>query len=235
MSSPMKMTFDRDTRKRRKRTKFLGRNNNRPKDAQYERLRIVGQSSTPLPLTFRTTLRYYEQVSLASATPYIYVFRANSGYDPNQTGTGAQPAGWDNLLTFYDAHFSPGSRIVITVINSSTTPVQFGVAPTISASGLASFDQLKIYNRGAVFGFVDGTTRGSSSVKSIAKSVSVLSFYGQPYDRDFQARGQATPSRQLFWTIAFQSSDQTTALNINFQVEILYDYIFSDPIPVFLS
>ena len=205
------------------------------RDTDYYRLQIV-KNPFPLPLTLRTTLPYYEQVNLvSSSTPFIYVFRLNGLFDPNQTGSGQQPVGWDNLLTFYNQSFCIGSRIELTVVNNSTTPVQFGVAPTIAASSLSSYDAMTYYNRNPVFGEADGTGRGGKSMCKRMNQQGVLEFYGQPFSTEFMATSQALPSRNAFWTIALQSTDQSTLLNCNLQVRLFYDVIFSSPIPVSLS
>ncbi len=206
------------------------------RESDYTRLQITSRSPFPLPLSYRTCLRYYQQVNFSSnSTPFIYVFRANSGYDPDQTGSGSQPVGWDNLLTFYNASFGVGSRVKVTLVNGGTVPIQFGIAPTIASNTISSYDNMRIYGRQTVFGYVDGTTRGSSSLKTIQNEVTTLNFFGQPYDRDFQAQGQALPSKNLFWTIALQTSDQTTLITAQMQVEIYYDIVFSDPLLVALS
>ncbi len=83
--------------------------------------------------------------------------------------------------------------------------------------------------------FIDGTGRGSSSVKSLTTEVVTLKFYGQPYDRDFQAQGAANPTKTLFWSMAFQTPDQTSTISANVQVTIHYDVFFSDPVLVSLS
>jgi len=56
-----------------------------------------------MPDRFRTTLTYVEQFVLnaSAASTDNYVFRANSLYDPNLTGSGHQPLGYDQLTTFY--------------------------------------------------------------------------------------------------------------------------------------
>jgi len=159
----------------------------------------------------------------------------NGPFDPNQTGSGAQPVGWDNLLTFYNQAFCVGSRIELRVINNSTTPLQFGIAPTIAASTLSSYDAMEYYSRDAVFGECDGTGRGGSSVCRRMNSKAVLRFYAQPYDADFVSSGQALPTKNAFWTLAFQSSDQSALINANVQIRIYYDIIFTSPLAVALS
>jgi hypothetical protein len=201
----------------------------------YYRLSIK-PGAFPLPRSLRTTLPYYEQVNLVSnSTPFIYVFRMNGPYDPNQTGSGAQPVGWDNMLTFYNQAFCVGSRIEVRVVNNGTVPLQFGIAPTNAANSLGSFDAMEYYSRDAVFGECDGTGRGGRSVCRRFNQMEVLRFYAQPYDADFVSAGQALPGRNAFWTVAFQSADQTTLVNANVQFRVYYDVIFTSPIPVALS
>ena len=121
------------------------------------------------------------------------------------------------------------------MVNNSTTPIQFGVAPTIAASSLSSYDGMTYYNRNPVFGEADGTGRGGKSICKRMNQQGVLDFYGQPYTTEFMATGNALPSRNAFWTIALQSSDQTSLVNCNLQVRVFYDVVFSSPIPVALS
>lgn len=72
-----------------------------------------GATSRRLPLSsdhrlLRTTqncvLRYHETFNLnpgVGGTPGVYVFRANSCHDPNLTGVGHQPRGYDQLMALY--------------------------------------------------------------------------------------------------------------------------------------
>nr|AGA18346.1 hypothetical protein [uncultured marine virus] len=49
-------------------------------------------------------LRYHETFTVnpgLGGTPGFYVFRSNSCYDPNFTGTGHQPRGYDQIMTMY--------------------------------------------------------------------------------------------------------------------------------------
>ncbi len=57
-----------------------------------------------VPDKFRTTLTYVDQFVLNSTTTSTdnYVFRANSLFDPNYTGSGHQPLGYDQWTTFYN-------------------------------------------------------------------------------------------------------------------------------------
>lgn len=207
-----------------------------PKASEFTKLEIQELNPFPLPLRFRNTLPYYQQINFtAVTTPQVYVFRGNAPFDPDQTGTGTQPVGWDNFLTFYETSFCVGSRIEVTVINNMTVPLQYAICPTTQSSTISTYDQTRYYQRFVKRGFVDGTGRGSQSCKSIVSEMAVLQFLQQPYDRDFEATGQANPSKQFYWSFAMQSADQASPISCILQFKILYDTIWHDPKVVALS
>ncbi len=79
---------------------------------------------TIMPNRFRTKLRYGDLVDLASAsTSTSHVIRC-SAYDPDFTGVGEQPVGFDQLMAFY-TNF---------VVTKARLKVDFGfqASPTIS-------------------------------------------------------------------------------------------------------
>jgi len=58
------------------------------------------------------TLRYSEVIGLnPGATPGIYTFHCNDVYDPNVTGVGHQPRGFDDWMRLYSRFRVVGSRI----------------------------------------------------------------------------------------------------------------------------
>ena len=76
------------------------------------------KSSTPMARELFTTLRYVESIVLGnevvsglSKAPYI--FTLNGLYDPNITGTGHQPRGYDQITPFYKAYTVLGVSIRI--------------------------------------------------------------------------------------------------------------------------
>lgn len=76
-------------------------------------------------------LRYNETVSVnpGVASVTAYSFRANSIFDPNQSGTGHQPMGHDQWAAIYNHYIVLGSKIrcTFTPVNSGTGQAAFGI------------------------------------------------------------------------------------------------------------
>lgn len=82
------------------------------------------------------TMIYNDQYSLdAGANPAVAVqiMRANSCFDPDETGAGHQPRGFDQLMTMYDHFVIVGSKITIKIPSGSTTHM-VGIALKDSAA-----------------------------------------------------------------------------------------------------
>ena len=67
-------------------------------------------------------LKYCDFVTLnatasGSAVPLIHHFRANSLYDPDQSSSGHQPRGFDELAAIYDHYCVIGSKIKVSFEN----------------------------------------------------------------------------------------------------------------------
>lgn len=188
----------------------------------------VYRNRFPLPNHFRSSFRFYEQVNFtAVTTPQVYVFRGNSPYDPDQTGTGLQPQGWDDMITWYESSYCIGSEIKIRFYNAATGPLQVGLVSTPQSSSLTTFLEFNIYPNMKLT-TCDGTSRGGTSYGTLTRKQSTLGFFGGNFDRDYIATGQAVAGKQFYWTSIFNAPDGVSALSFSIQVEIYYDIVFFD-------
>lgn len=84
--------------------------------------------TTPLPRTFKTTLRYQEGgLALNPGVGGLadsHVISCNGLYDPNISGTGHQPLGFDQFMLMYSHYTVIGTIIRATFINLDTTNYQ---------------------------------------------------------------------------------------------------------------
>ena len=80
---------------------------------RYRRKRKVMPPIGGFPKSMMTRLKYVQNISLdpTAGVGAIQVFRANSVYDPDMTGTGHQPSNFDKLATIYDRYTVVGSKI----------------------------------------------------------------------------------------------------------------------------
>lgn len=71
-------------------------------------------------------LRYVDTVTIDPATGLAgsHVFRANSIFDPDQTGVGHQPMGHDELANLYERYVVVGSKISVRFTSSGSLPGQ---------------------------------------------------------------------------------------------------------------
>uniref|UniRef100_UPI0040478526 hypothetical protein n=1 Tax=Yoonia sp. TaxID=2212373 RepID=UPI0040478526 len=98
-----------------------------------------GATSTKVPLSMdhqllRTkqncVLRYHETFSLNPAiggVPALYSFRSNGCFDPNFTGVGHQPRGYDQIMAMYSHLAVREAQIEIWFTTSDGAPVILGI------------------------------------------------------------------------------------------------------------
>lgn len=96
------------------------------------------------PATIVKTLRYSTNVSLGAAVGALstWMFRANDLFDPDYSGTGHQPAGFDQLMAWYNHFCVVRSKILCTFRNIGTTSAYGAIRVDASNSPLTVIDRL---------------------------------------------------------------------------------------------
>lgn len=101
----------------------------------------------PLPPRHRCTLKYFMQAQLSGTGSDQQWFRANSLFDPDYTGAGTQPSGFDELAALYNKYLVHKIRIraAVTANGSNSRPITFGACikdnPTAMATSELAFTQ----------------------------------------------------------------------------------------------
>lgn len=216
-----KRTYKRKTKKRtykRKRTS----------------LRTLQGVPNGIPRVRTCKLRYNEVISISAPFGAVstYTFRANSLYDPNSSGIGHQPMGFDTWATLYNHYQVIGSKITIRLIEDEATAI------AAIAGVYLSDDIAAAYNSAS--GFIEAQ-RGTHAyvMPRTSKALVLRSSFSQrkffnttknsPADRGTMGAsvGQ-TPTEEAIFSIWLQSITSDTS-TLYFDVTIDYIATFSEP------
>lgn len=187
---------------------------------------------TGFPSVVRTKLRYVENIALSSVLGAVssFAMRANSLYDPNQTGTGHQPMDFDNYASIYGRYVVRGCKIKVTFAPVSevaaTSCWQIGIIGQ-KGTGVNADPQMNAEQGHQISAIQNGRTGGQS------KTVLYLDFtpekcLGITYkDTDAGALVSTNPDQVynfVLWGADLQSTGTT---NLVATIEMLFDVEFS--------
>jgi hypothetical protein len=182
------------------------------------------------PDRVRVKLRYVEALSLASTTGAFnyYEFNGNSVFDPNKTGTGGQPANYDDFAAQYNRYRVLGSTAIVNthaLTVGGTTEMMMGLYPY---NGTAAANTIvdSVAQPYSLFWRVTNTPT------NVVHSMTTAKMVGQdPHTADrLQAQYSASPSDVWIWRIFYQAEDgASTATTVAYMI-LDYDVEFFDRI-----
>lgn len=180
----------------------------------------------------KAMLRYMENaLAITSTTGSVgtYVFSANGMYDPNITGTGHQPMGFDQIMLSYNHYVARHAKIQVLFRNTSTTyPV---VVLSRCAAATAVTDQQRILEEGNYVktALLPAGVQGCTKILALDMNIAKFGGVDDLLDRDdYQGDTAANPVEQSYFHIQVFTEDFTTA-TVNFEVIIEYDAVFTEP------
>jgi hypothetical protein len=181
----------------------------------------------------RRTLQYYATSSFltGTATSNAYVFSCNGLFDPDVTGTGGQPMGFDQMMNFYNHYTVVRSRITALVMNTSAALFpSVGIAINGSSTPVASIEQL-VENGDIVISQLTLTGQIGSQAK-LTRSIDCARFQGIDDimdDANMRGDSASNPTEQMYFQISAWNPYTATQITVNFQVVIEYDAVFHEP------
>lgn len=130
------MPYKRKNYKKKTSTKKIAKMRRR-----YQRKSAI--SWYPFGATRVAKVRYHQQIQIdpASSSNGTYTFAANGLFDPDITGVGGQPYGFDTLMTLYNHYTVVGSRIRVYLINP-TSACMIGVKLSDGTTVASAVSQL---------------------------------------------------------------------------------------------
>lgn len=189
------------------------------------------------PQSVRRKLVYYDyNQSLATTTglPTTRFFSANGCYDPDFSGTGHQPMGFDQMMLFYDQYTVLASKITVTfTADASAMRFGLGISPDTTALGTA----LQIVENGMLTSRTCDASNGGTGPRifPLTNSVDCARYFGRDPGRalvnDPELHGTATanPVEGVYYACSAWNFMTTVTCTAYYDVLIEYDVVFTEP------
>ena len=153
----------------------------------------------------------------------LYKFRANSIYDPDQTGGGHQPYGRDTLATLYNHYVVDSAVITISPIGACTGKVYGVTVADDSASSLDYSVLLEQKGNTSAIGTAGGTGNQAQCMARYNR------FTQWPVFVDTSAPIGASPDEEIYFTCWMADITDQVNDQVKFQVSIEYNVTFYEP------
>lgn len=193
----------------------------------------------PLATSVVKRLKYVERIQLNPAlTGAIasYTFAANDLFDPNRSGTGHQPYGFDQLMALYNHYQVTGSKITITVTAGQNESFVYGMqlndSLTMSSANVEAICEQPFARRKVI-------AAGTNNVidLTISNTFSLAKYFGAKVNRNslignrtYMGTETTSPTEAAFFVIWCAANGPTIDPSaIQFHVEIEYIARFSEP------
>jgi len=195
---------------------------------------------TGIPSRMPAVLEYVQRVSLDPGAALAYnTWNMNSLYDPDQTGTGHQPCGFDTMAAMFSRYLVTSAKLTATFIPTS------GYA-TATIYGANLYTGSTPYNTGASTQCEQGgpyiISSGTKINQGGGRNVISINFDARKYfgvKDPFDAQGDlgaltnSNPTRRAYTQVWCGPADESTDIPATeVVVHIKYNVVFYDPLQV---
>lgn len=183
-------------------------------------------------LRTRKRLQYFDTVLFTGAANAVasYVVSANGAYDPDVTGTGHQPMGFDQMMVFYNHYTVMNARVRAVFQNIGAVSAHVGMS--VSGTTVTISDSRQLIENGEVIYAVVTPTGIADSIATLRSSASSANFQGiqQPLD-DPNMRGDAAsnPTEQFYFHFHVWNPVSATVPSVLIDFYLEYDVVFHEP------
>lgn len=197
--------------------------------------RISGPGLTPtfpLARTFKNTFRYSSQGHTINpgvgGTPATHVFSLNGMFDPDVTGGGNQPLGYDQFMLMYNHYTVIGSRAIVTCYNSEVITPQMIILHIKDTATLSTDMEQVVENGNCRY---DLLPAAAHKPHDLTINCSPSHFFGKNVLLEDAFRGGVTsnPNEQVYLHVTGFPLNSTDTQPIYFNVLIEYIAILQEP------
>jgi hypothetical protein len=179
-------------------------------------------------------MRYCSYVDMAGTSGALgtQIVGAGDLHDPDKTGVGHQPLGYDNWSAFYSNYVVAASTLTVEAAQSSTTGAVVGVYLS-QANGITGTSWVELAEQGAGVHQMLNVGAGCPNVKYRmrydAKKRFNLKDILDNEDRLGAAFGTSPSGSAMYFVIYAQAHDESTTVPVQIKYTIDYDVIVSEP------
>lgn len=191
-------------------------------------------SKSPMPKKFLFKTRYCEPIVTidpgAAGVPSTHVFQANTLYDPDYTGVGHQPIGYDQIMPMYDHFTVIGSRIRVTATNTDGgSPQTVVVALKDNVTAINDMGRT-IENGQCRWGVLSESVAGGCT-KTFTLGFSANKFFGcNVLDGDkYKGFENGNPNEGAYYHITVAPLEGVDAASVRCNVVIEYIAVLTEP------
>lgn len=182
----------------------------------------------------KVTLSYSDYFSVAAGAlgaTGSYIFAANGMFDPNITGIGHQPMGFDQFTPLYRRYtvINAQIRVVATTASSTSNSMLFGVCLSRTNTPLSRIVNCEGHSSWDIVG---GEATGNCQPKTVYLSASPAVYFGvsKPLSENELAGTAASNPATLLYFHVFAGDARGAGVGAcDFNVEIAYTAIWHDP------
>lgn len=186
-----------------------------------------------MPKMMKRTLRYKSHQVKPAVTTAPYFYNASSVFDPDDQVGGHQPAGFDQIMQFYDHFKVDSSKIVVKIISpeAASTANQIIAQVFLQDTNSAPTFDAAIENGLGSWGVLgSGASTGSNGVITLNNSFISSQFFGNNRGNVLQGSAAANPTDNAFYGVRILSANTQggTTNDVTFSYEIVYEVTFSE-------
>lgn len=187
------------------------------------------------------SLKYHDQISInpgAGGTPAWHIFSANGMYDPDNSGGGHQPYGFDQYMAQYEHYTVLASKAVITFNNMSNSEGYVVVLRAAAGTTLITDRNTIREAPQNISTMVVGTRDSAKGSGYLQRRANMSQFLSQDVLQEdanagFDGIATGNPAEQVYWHVGLLSQSATadgSALLMDITIE--YIAVFHEPKPV---
>lgn len=182
--------------------------------------------------TLRTTHRYQDNFTVTGSlgASGVYVFSANGLYDPNITGAGHQPAGYDEMQALFADYVVVGFTAKLIAKNTNTTAsALFGMYICKTSTTYTSLQRYA--ENGSGYYKAAGASNLTNDMVELYCKGDMNQLIGDNVLQDPQMYGDGSrnPTEGRFIHVTVSSFDVTSSISsAQCNIEIVYDVVWRD-------